>query len=406
MHEQNKGALSLQIYAPSAVRPSRGSAREMASKSQLDIPDLSPFILSNVRQTGQKLGKGAYGSVEEVEIPGAICAAKKINGELLHLGTPEGIKHITTAFVKECRLMSTLRHPRIVQFLGVSYLPGSEVPSLVMECLDTNLHRLLESGPKLTLAMKQTILLDVAQGLLYLHSQTPPIIHRDLTAKNVLLDSALRAKIGDLGVARIVDLPVGHSSLTMTTVPGNIVYMPPEAIGVHTKYNISLDIFSFGNLALFTVTQIFPGQMLKAATYTDPESGKISALSEIQRREHSFVYLHLELPENHDLASLIRCCLQNRPSDRPTVSGIVRQLKELRKADIPNYLELVKLNMDQDKLLKVHTDSGLMKYHESGQIIEQLPPPQLQTERQEQQLQRSVQLLVSSLRISNSSNWE
>ena len=369
---------------------------KMASKSHLDIPDLSSFILPNIRQTGQELGKGAYGSVEKVEIPGAMCAAKRINEELLHLGTPEGIKHITTAFAKECRLMSALRHPRIVQFLGVSYLPGSEVPSLVMECLDTNLHQLLESGLKLTLTMKQAILLDVAQGLLYLHSQMPPIIHRDLTAKNVLLDSALRAKIGDLGVARIVDLPVGHSSLTMTTVPGNIVYMPPEAIGVHTKYNISLDVFSFGNLALFAITQIFPGRMLKAATYTDPESGKISALSEIQRREHSFVYLHLELPESHGLASLVKSCLQNRPSDRPTASDIVRQLKALSKADVPNYLELVKLNIDQDKLLKVHTDSGLMNYHESIQVIESIPPPELQVERKEEQLQRSVQLLVSS----------
>ena len=367
----------------------------MASNSHLDIPDLSPFILPSVRQTGRQLGKGAYGCVQEVEIPGAICAAKRINEELLHLGTPEGIKHITAAFVKECKLMSTLRHPRIVQFLGVSYFSGSELPSLVMECLDTNLHELLESGPKLTLDMKQAILLDVAQGLLYLDNQTPPVIHRDLTARNVLLDSALRAKISDLGVARIVDLPVGHSSLTMTTVPGNIVYMPPEAIGVHTKYNISLDAFSFGNLALFTVTQIFPGHMLKAATYTDPNSGMISALSEIQRREHSFIYLKLELPENHNLASLIKCCLQNRPNDRPTAIGIVRQLKELRKVEIPNYLELVKLNIDQDKLLKVHTDSGLMKYHESSQVIEvqQLPPPKPLTNGHEE----SVQLLVSSL---------
>ena len=373
----------------------------MASNSPLDIPDLSPFILPNVRQIGRQLGKGAYGRVEEVEIPGAICAAKSINEELLHLGTPEGIKHITTAFVKECRLMSALRHPRIVQFLGVSYLSGSELPSLVMECLDTNLHQLLEAGPKLTLDMKQSILLDVAQGLLYLHSQTPPLIHRDLTARNVLLDSALRAKLGDLGVARIVDLPVGHSSLTMTTVPGNIVYMPPEAIGVHTKYNISLDAFSFGNLALFTVTQIFPGQMLKAATYTDPESGMISALSEIQRRQHSFVYLQLELPENHNLASLIKRCLQNRPNDCPTAFDIVKQLKELRKAEIPNYLELAKLNIDQDRLLKVHTDSGLMKYHESSQVVEQLPPPKPLTDRHEEQSQQfqSMQLLVSSLII-------
>lgn len=374
----------------------------MASYCRLYIPDLSPFLLHDTRQTGRQLGKGAYGCVEEVKIPGALCAAKRINEELLNLGTPEGVKHITTAFVRECRLMSTLRHPRIVQFLGVCYLPESEVPSLVMECLDTNLHHLLESGPKLTLAVKQGILLDVAQGLLYLHSQSPPIIHRDLTARNVLLDSALKAKIGDLGVARIVDLPIGHSSLTMTTVPGNIVYMPPEAIGIHAKYNISLDVFSFGNLALFTATQTFPGQMMKAATYTDPDSGKISALSEIERREHCFVYLRFELPEGHRLTSLIQCCLLNRPNDRPTASDIVRQLNEMSKVKIPTYLELMKLNMDQNRMLTLHTDSSLLKHEGPSQALhiqEEFSSLTLQAaERQVEELKdplESVQLLVS-----------
>ena len=102
--------------------------------------------------------------------------------------------------------MSKLRHPHIVQFLGVCYLPGSRLPSLVMEYLETDLHKLLEATPNLPLTIKQSILLNVAQGLLYLHSQSPSIIHRDLTAKNVLLNSAMVASIADMGIARIVDL--------------------------------------------------------------------------------------------------------------------------------------------------------------------------------------------------------
>ena len=231
------------------------------------LPDLASFVVPNVRPTGRELGRGAYGSVEEVEIPGAVCAAKKIHTEFLNIGSREDITHIVSKFASECRLMSKLRHPQIVQFLGVCYLPGARLPSLVMERLDTSLHELLETTPNLPLSIKKSILLDTARGLLYLHSQSPPIIHRDLTARNVLLNSAMVAKIADLGVARIVNLQPDQLA-TMTQGPGNIVYMPPEAMGEHTQYNTSLDIFSFGNIALFTLTQVFVGPKLKAAAHT------------------------------------------------------------------------------------------------------------------------------------------
>ena len=236
---------------------------------RFEIPDLESFVVPNVRPTGRELGRGAYGSVEEVEIPGAVCAAKKIHTEFLNIGSREDIGRIVSKFASECRIMSTLRHPHIVQFLGVCYLPEERLPSLVMERLDTNLHDLLETTPNLPLTVKNSILLDTARGLLYLHSQSPPIIHRDLTARNVLLNSAMVAKIADLGVARIINLQPNQLT-TMTQGPGNIVYMPPEAMGEHTQYNRSLDIFSFGNVALFALTQEFIGLKLKAATYTDP----------------------------------------------------------------------------------------------------------------------------------------
>ena len=197
---------------------------------RVEIPDLSSFVVPNVRPTGRELGKGAYGSVEEVEILGAVCAAKKVHNEFLKNGSREDIGNIISKFASECRLMSTLRYPHIVQFLGVCYLPGARLPSLIMERLDTNLHDLLETTPNLPLAVKNSILLDTAQGLLYLHSQSPPIIHRDLTARNVLLNSAMVAKIADLGVARIVNLQPGQLA-TMTQGPGNIVYMPPRGDG-------------------------------------------------------------------------------------------------------------------------------------------------------------------------------
>jgi serine/threonine protein kinase len=337
---------------------------------RVEIPDLASFVVPNVRPRGRELGKGSYGSVEEVEIPGAVCAAKKIHTEFLNIGSREDISHMISKFASECRLMSTLRHPHIVQFLGVCYLPGARLPSLVMERLDTNLHDLLETTPNLPLAVKNSILLDTARGLLYLHSQSPPINHRDLTARNVLLNSAMVAKIADLGVARIVNVQPDQLA-TMTQGPGNIVYMPPEAMGEHTQYNSSLDIFSFGNIALFTLTQEFIGPKLKAATYTD-DAGRINARSEIERREYGFHILHRDLGEESALSKLIRDCLQNHPTGRPSVADLVERIKKISSRVVPpSKLELMKQLSSKEEEIRQMADEIKQSMNEKDQMSSQ-----------------------------------
>ena len=235
--------------------------------------ELSPYLLTNVRRTAtHAIGAGAYGSVVEVEIPGAVCAAKSVHRLYQdHLEVAaEDIQISGDQFVKECQLLSTLRHPHIVQFIGVCFLPGSRFPALVMERLFKSLHDVLDPGtapqspseapkPFFPLSLKQSILRNVACGLEYLHERSPPIIHRDLSAKNILLDSSMVAKIADLGTARIV-----HSNIkiaaAMTKAPGAFVYMPPEACESKSateenvsKYNMNIDIFSFGVVAIFTL---------------------------------------------------------------------------------------------------------------------------------------------------------
>ena len=168
-----------------------------------------PYVLSDVQPTGTTIGHGAYGSVEEVAVP--VCGAAKKVHELL-LRSPK----ITSKFAEELQLMATLRHENIVQFLGIYFLPGSHLPALVMERLLTSLHDLLDPETDddgqpppqalqfFTMNLKCSVLHNVASGLAYLHERTPPVIHRDLSARNVLLNSRMVAKIADLGVARIV----------------------------------------------------------------------------------------------------------------------------------------------------------------------------------------------------------
>ena len=155
--------------------------------------------------------------------------------------------------------MAEMRHPHVVQFLGLCFLEGSTLPVLVMERLDSSLDDLLESTPGLPLTLKQSLLVDVVQGLLYLHTRNPPVVHRDLSARNVLLTSSLVAKVSDLGNARIVNLQPGQLARTLTRIPGTMAYMPPEAFDQHSQYGPRLDIFSFGHLTLFTLTQVREG---------------------------------------------------------------------------------------------------------------------------------------------------
>ena len=142
-----------------------------------------------------------------------------------------------------------------------------------------NLHDVLEKTVNVGFAAKIAVLHDVSKGLVYLHKCD--ILNRDLGARNILLNSAMIAKISDFSVSRII--PQETFPMTLTKVPGTIVYMPPEAIEVHPHYGSGIDIFSFGVLCLFTAIQKFPCDLLEA-TYIDHETNTLMARSEVERR--------------------------------------------------------------------------------------------------------------------------
>ena len=168
----------------------------------------------------------------------------------------ETVADVAEKYLCACQLMSSLRHPNITQFLGLCFLPGTQFPLLVMERLETSLDDLLEIIPNLPLSLKCSVLVDVASGLLYLHKRPSPVIHRDLTAKNVLLTSSLVAKITGMGNSRLVSMRPGQMVKTLSQYPGTSSYMPPEAREDSHQCGPSFDIFSFGHLAIYTLTQV------------------------------------------------------------------------------------------------------------------------------------------------------
>ena len=301
---------------------------------------LDDYKLAGVKVTDIVLGRGAYATVLELEYMGLKCAGKKIHELLLEQGNSTyAVQH----FQEECRLLSRLHHPNIVQFLGVYFHDNKHAPILVMEYLPTNLTSLIEDYGILPEEMGYPILHGVALGLCFLHNQTPPIIHRDLSSNNVLLSANLTAKISDLGVARILNLNPMQAS-RMTQIPGTPAYMPPEATIANPSYNASVDVFSFGIM----IIHVFCGQ------WPEPQGGQIRyegekmiPVSEAERRE---VYLEV-IGKNHSLMALVEKCISNYPQLRPQTHDIVKKLSDKVKqfsSDISNQL---------DRFVRSRTDS-------------------------------------------------
>ena len=273
---------------------------------------LKRFTLHSVTRTGLKLGTGSFGTVEEVKKGGTLYAGKVWHEALLDPEN-EGVENMIQRFEYECELMSQVRHPNIVQFMGICFMEDSPYPVLVMERLDISLDGLLQIRKNLPLRLKLHVLHDVSKGLVYLHSRRPPIVHRDLTTCNVLLNKhSLKASIADLGNARMIE--PGKLSQTLTTVPGTQVYMPPEATSTNPVYDSSLDVFSFGHLALYTAIQVFPSDLLPA-TYHD-HTFRLFPRSELERRGQYMDLLHSRVGKTHALVKMIERSLNNVPKLR------------------------------------------------------------------------------------------
>ena len=168
-----------------------------------------------------------------------------------------------------------------------------------------------------------SVINDVALALSYLHQHSPPVIHRDLSANNVLLTPGMTAKISDLGVAKILDLNLSQMR-TMTQTPGTQCYMPPEAQVEKSRYSTKLDVFSYGVLMvhLFSGQWPFPTE----AVIVDPQDdSRMIPQSEADRRREKLD----TIARDHPLMNLMLGCLHNSPARRPEAVEIFTQVSRV-----------------------------------------------------------------------------
>ena len=299
----------------------------MASKHE-DIPkSLENFIIENI-ELGKQIGAGANGRILEAIWKGNIVAVKEIHSIFMtnEVSEPE-FQTFKRDFLRECEQSSRLRHPNdyVVRFFGIYHPPGARIPSLVMERLHCSLTNLLERNPIVPIGIKVSIIRDVALGLRYLHSCTPPIIHRDLSSNNILLSKGMEGKIGDLGTARLVD-PKRQSR--MTKAPGIVDFMPPEALaaGEYVKYERELDVFSFGCVMLHTLSHEWPTP--SEPVVTDPVTFEMKAKSEVDRHSSYFDRIN-KGGKCGTLVPIIESCLSNRRENRTSIKRVCDQLEHV-----------------------------------------------------------------------------
>ncbi|XP_052164686.1 L-type lectin-domain containing receptor kinase IX.1-like [Oryza glaberrima] len=190
----------------------------------------------------EKLGQGGFGAV--------------YRGYLRELGLAVAIKRFAKnsskqgrkEYKSEIKVISRLRHRNLVQLIG--WCHGRTELLLVYELfpnrsLDVHLHG---NGTFLTWPMRINIVHGLGSALLYLHEEWDQcVVHRDIKPSNVMLDESFNAKLGDFGLARLIDHAVGIQ--TMTHPSGTPGYLDPECV-ITGKASAESDVYSFGIVLL------------------------------------------------------------------------------------------------------------------------------------------------------------
>ena len=288
------------------------------------------------------LGIGSYGKVCRAKCDSLVCAAKIMHPTFDPTAQDklaDKKDQITPIrrFEQECELMAQIRHPNIVQYLGLYEDPTTSLPVLLMELTDGNLTDFLENSLcPIPYHTEVNMCHDIALALSFLHSNS--IVHRDLSSNNVLLIGNVRAKVTDFGMARLSDLNP-KSNIIFSVHPGTDAYMPPEANGIvkaKSAYLERIDCFSFGVISVQILTRQFPkpGDKQKMVKINDPQfpSGSIRmVISEIDRRQSQISMIN----PLHPLLPIALECLTDECSERPSAQKLCERIAALRES--PKY---------------------------------------------------------------------
>lgn len=323
---------------------------EPLSPTTLHVPqyfntDQQEFNFTRIElRKSETLGSGSYGAVCLAKCDELLCAAKLLFTVLFDMdegpASPRASPRLSPRinkphriplrrFEQECRFLSQIKHPNIVQYLGTYRDPDSRALVLLMELMDESLtHFLARMSIPIPYYLEVGISHDVAVALAYLHSNN--IIHRDLSSNNVLLLHGCQAKVSDFGMSTLAINPSGNSR---TVCPGTPAYMPPEALNETPKYSEVLDSFSFGVLLLQILTREFPNPTDRFTAIKVPHPQQPNLMTEakfdvpekVRRKEHIDM-----VSQDEPLLHISLDCLTDKETGRPSASTLCSRLEALK----------------------------------------------------------------------------
>ncbi|KAJ7003821.1 MDIS1-interacting receptor like kinase 2 [Populus alba x Populus x berolinensis] len=264
------------------------------------------------------IGEGGTGKVYKAEMSdGQVFAVKRLN----YLVQDEEIE-TTESFSNEVEALTELRHRNIVKLHG--FCSQGRYTFLIYEFLERgSLAGMLndeEGARELDWGKRIAVVKGIAHALSYMHHDcVPPIVHRDISSKNVLLDSELEAHVSDFGTARFLK----PDSSNWTAVAGTYGYVAPE-LAYTMEVNEKSDVYSFGVLAFEVLMGKHPGELV---SYLHS-----SANQEIHFEDATDP--RLSPPAERKAVDLLSCiitlarlCICVDPQSRPTMRTVCQQLE-------------------------------------------------------------------------------
>ncbi|XP_057728583.1 G-type lectin S-receptor-like serine/threonine-protein kinase At4g27290 [Arachis stenosperma] len=292
-------------------------------KEDLELPIFD--LATIVKATGDfsfsnKLGEGGFGTV----YMGTLADGQEIAVKRLSRSSGQGLNE----FKNEVILIAKLQHRNLVKLLGCciqgdekmlvyEYMPNKSLDSIIFDHAKSKV---------LDWSKRFNIICGVARGLLYLHQDSRlRIIHRDLKASNVLLDSELNPKISDFGMAKTCggDQTEGNTN----RVVGTYGYMAPE-YAIHGLFSVKSDVFSYGVLLL----EIVSGKKNRGFSQSKNYINLIGHAWILWKENRPLELIDPCMENSCDLSEALRCihisllCVQQNPEDRPTMSNVVVML--------------------------------------------------------------------------------
>ncbi|KAB2622938.1 LRR receptor-like serine/threonine-protein kinase [Pyrus ussuriensis x Pyrus communis] len=288
------------------------------------------------------IGAGGFGRVYKAELQsGQVIAVKRLN-----MSDSNDIPAINLhSFQNEIRTLTSIRHRNIIRLYGFCSRRGGCI-FLLYEYLERgSLGKALygvEGVNELVWATRVKIVQGLAHALSYLHHDcSPPIVHRDITVNNVLLESDFEVRLSDFGIARLLST----DSSNWTDIAGSFGYIAPE-LAYTMRVTDKCDVYSFGVVALEVMMGRHPGDMLESQLQ---ESSK-SRRDNVELLLKDLLDQRLEQPTNESAKAVVLvvtmalACVRTRPASRPTMLFTAQKLSAQTLPCLPEPFGMLTIN--------------------------------------------------------------